>query len=551
MDAEAAPVSPEVSTMRFACAASVLALLFVLGACGGGGAPAVDSGHPAAVAWFEGDADAAFAAARQQGRPLFLYWGAEWCPPCHELKAKVFHTPAFVEKSGEFIAVYLDADTEHAQVLGEELGATTYPTVLIFSPDGEELMRMPTDVSADRFVELLDVALGRMRPLRDVLDEVLRSGPANASPADLNLLAFYSWGQDAKLELTSEERCDTFKTLHEQTPDALAVEKSRFLSLFLEAAVERAADGELSLEPAERSALTGKVTALLADPALRSSNVPFVASAAGDVIALLHPQAGAERKALARAWDEAARGLEQDEALSVGDRLTAILPRIELARLGTAADDETSEPPPLPAELTEHVRERVRWAAEVVTDDGELQSVMSTMVWILEEAGLSADAETLLTERMDDAHAPYYFMSKIAGMKQQSDRPQEAVVWFRKAYDSARGRYTRFRWGSIYLRKVMELDPGNVETLESDSLEILGELLAFDDAFAGGNYMRLRQLESAYQGWNESGEHEPQVERIRDLVRAACDDFPAGGEDAQRSRCASFLAATQAAGAAS
>ena len=121
------------------------------------------------------------------------------------------------------------------------------------------------------------------------------------------------------------------------------------------------------------------------------------------------------------------------------------------------------------------------------------------------------------------------------------DLYDEAVSWYRKAYDNAKGRYTRFRWGSIYLRQVMELTPEDVDRVEKDSVAILNELLTLDDAFALGNFMRLEQLDSAYQEWNETGEHDELIGRIRDLVHAECDRYPAGDEDAQQSRCTSFL----------
>ena len=52
------------------------------------------------------------------------------------------------------------------------------------------------------------------------------------------------------------------------------------------------------------------------------------------------------------------------------------------------------------------------------------------------------------------------------------------------------------------------LTPEDTETIETDSVEILDELLTFEDAFAGGNYSRLGQLDSAYRSWNEDGEHD-------------------------------------------
>ena len=55
-----------------------------------------------------GDLDAAFALARARQQPLFLYWGAVWCPPCNQLKAGLFKDPAFIALTSKFVPVYLD-----------------------------------------------------------------------------------------------------------------------------------------------------------------------------------------------------------------------------------------------------------------------------------------------------------------------------------------------------------------------------------------------------------------------------------------------------------
>ncbi len=509
------------------------------------------------IAWFDGTVDEAFAVARGEDRPLFLYWGAVWCPPCHYLKTKTFTRPEFVERTREMVPVYLDGDTERAQIYGERFGVQGYPTVILFNPAGEEITRMPSTLPVDRYGELLDTALSRMRPVKEIYAEVMETGPAAADPIDLNLLAFYSWSQDHELDLTAEEKLAAFRRLHAETPAALAAEKTRFLTLYLTAVIRQSGDEDSpapALSEDQRRSLHAEVLALLDDPALRRSNLDFLYFQSRETVELLHPSTTADRTALINAWKGAAEALEAEESLSVDDRLSALLPRLWLTELElaeTAGEGEDGEDgPALPAELVDHVRQRIAWAGGAVAGESELQAVMSTMAGLLEEASLGGEAQALLAERMGETVAPYYYMSWLAGMKREAGDTEEALGLYRQAYDTADGRYTRFRYGSIYLRQRLKLAPDDAETVEAHSVEILDELLGLEDAFAGGNHSRLDQLASAYESWNEDGRHDALLSRVRDRVHAACDRYPEGDSDAQRSRCRSFLAGEEEAAAA-
>lgn len=108
--------------------------------------PVAAPASPQTIAWVrpEGaDIDPIFAKARAENTPVYLYWGAVWCPPCNQIKATVFNRQDFMERSKLFVPVYLDGDTPGAQKLGARFKVRGYPTMILFRPDGTELTRLP------------------------------------------------------------------------------------------------------------------------------------------------------------------------------------------------------------------------------------------------------------------------------------------------------------------------------------------------------------------------------------------------------------------------
>jgi len=97
----------------------------------------------ARIGWYEGSIEQAFADAEAAGTPVFLYWGAVWCPPCQEIKHTVFKSQQFINLTKLFVPVYLDGDTDQAQAWGEKFGVKGYPTMIVFNPAGEEVTRIP------------------------------------------------------------------------------------------------------------------------------------------------------------------------------------------------------------------------------------------------------------------------------------------------------------------------------------------------------------------------------------------------------------------------
>jgi thiol:disulfide interchange protein len=78
-------------------------------------APQDGAEHADGIAWkkasSDADVDAAFAIARAESKPVFLYWGAKWCPPCNQVQATLFNRQDFIERSRAFVPVYVDGDS--------------------------------------------------------------------------------------------------------------------------------------------------------------------------------------------------------------------------------------------------------------------------------------------------------------------------------------------------------------------------------------------------------------------------------------------------------
>ena len=96
---------------------------------------------PAGPSWRE-EPPAAFAEARQSGKPVLIDFTASWCPPCQVMKHEAW-ADAGVRTLVKQKTIPLMADVDDARYreLVQRYGISTIPAVLLVSADGQELRR--------------------------------------------------------------------------------------------------------------------------------------------------------------------------------------------------------------------------------------------------------------------------------------------------------------------------------------------------------------------------------------------------------------------------
>jgi thioredoxin-related protein len=483
------------------------------------------------VAWLpaaaDADVDRAFAQAKAQNKPVLLYWGASWCPPCNQLKATFFNRQDFAAQSRNFVAVHVDGDRPGAQKLGQRFKVTGYPTVVLFKTDGSEITRLPGEVDPARMMTVLQLGLAGGRPVKAVLADALAAKPLAAN--DWRMLAFYSWETDEQQVVPKADLPATLARLAAASP---AGDTETTTRLWLKALA--ASDDGKGLKP--DAALRERVQRVLADPAQSRTHIDVLTGNATDIVKTLEADGSPGRAALVASFETTLKRLEADASLSRGDRLGAVIARINLARLGQARD---TVQPALPEALRKDVREHVARLDRETTDAYERQAVITAGAYALGHAGLWTDSDALLKANLQRSHSPYYLMSQLGGNARKLGRNDEALRWYEQAFDKSEGPATRLQWGSGYLGALVDLAPQDAARIEKTASQLFTEAAKDNGAFEGRSVRSLKRAGTKLAGWNADGKHAATLRRLQTQLDGVCAKVDTEG--GQRDACNALL----------
>ena len=91
------------------------------------------------------------AQAAQTGKPIMLYFTADWCPPCKELKKYVFSRADVAEASRQLVNIYLDVDQDRATM--ESYRVRSIPIIFFLDNSGEVVSTITGAGSAKAFIK--------------------------------------------------------------------------------------------------------------------------------------------------------------------------------------------------------------------------------------------------------------------------------------------------------------------------------------------------------------------------------------------------------------
>ncbi|HSM91230.1 MAG TPA: thioredoxin family protein [Desulfobacterales bacterium] len=128
--------------------ALALVLLLVTGCWAG-----PDDSPAAKIQWVQ-DLPEGLRRAKETGKPAMLFFTADWCGPCVELKKYVFSDKRVAAASARLVNIYIDVDKNYDTLAAYKVRGI--PAIFFLNPAGEVVERFSDDRSVAGFVKKMN-----------------------------------------------------------------------------------------------------------------------------------------------------------------------------------------------------------------------------------------------------------------------------------------------------------------------------------------------------------------------------------------------------------
>jgi thiol:disulfide interchange protein len=111
------------------------------------------------------------AQAVSEGKPMLVFFTAQWCHYCHQMAQESFTHPQVVALAQRFVCVLVDADAEGD--ICQQFQVTGYPTIQFVSPRGTPLMRLVGKKPGHQLMMAMQSALQSTARRDDATDDAV------------------------------------------------------------------------------------------------------------------------------------------------------------------------------------------------------------------------------------------------------------------------------------------------------------------------------------------------------------------------------------------
>ncbi|MCP4076649.1 MAG: thioredoxin family protein [Gammaproteobacteria bacterium] len=482
------------------------------------------------IAWYKSGMPAALQQAKTQNLPVFVYWGAVWCPPCNVVKSTIFKDPQFIQSTKHYIPVYLDGDTEEAQKWGTNLKVMGYPTLMILSPAGKEVLRLSPGNSIADLVSTMNYTKNVWNPVSEVLAQAISSD--SIDPRKIQSLATYSWSQDKDVSDKADEYSAQLFQLEDKLKNT-GLNKTRALifmaalSIKLESLTE-----EQQLSKSDREKYKSRLEDILTTPELLKATMMSLAYSGDSLVKHLteNPEKNqtSERQSFINLYVYKMREYRNIKSLPFDRYYATFFPSIDLEEnfdIKLEQDDKT--------QLTNYTSKTL----PQTKDPKAREALVSDASYLLFKYGMQKQAKEMLESEIKITSNPHYLMSTLGYFEKQQGNPVKALEWYEKAYKAAKGPATKLQWYGSYVRNLIDLNPDDTQSIKSHVGTLLGKYTNMSDSFFGRNYRVLLSVKKSTNKWAKKNNETIWVETlktqglkrcsqsIKDIYKSGCEKF--------------------------
>jgi len=400
--------------------------------------------------WWKGSIEDAFKESKATKKPLFIYWGAQWCPPCNELRAEVFSRQEFPAQISPFIPLAIDGDSDDAQKWGERLGTVGYPTMLIVAPGDKVKMKIVGSVSWSAFVDEIKKSNNKKKPSRETNDE---------------------------------DTATAFAKLN-RTRTASVTESARLATIVLIGAP----DAPTKLADKIRQNWSGLFSLISATPEGRHQGEFLLREGVQTLSWIVKSDTSPDlRRERVMAWSSALDKLEKDAGETLSSKVKMTAARCELLHVDALSGLD-------PVMLRGTVDDLV--AKVLATSDSYLiKSLIPSLADAYASLGDQKAALDLLEANIAKTDTPWYFYNHMAWIVGHSGDKNGAVLWSEKAAKAATGNSTKIQVLANYMKTVSESTvPDKSLRVASSLKETLTLAVNSPDAFYNRNKKSLAKV---------------------------------------------------------